>query len=282
MVEVLFSIEGSCECFVMVFELLGCDLLVICQGDSGGGDGLDDFNDICNIQFVLFVIELVLVDNFQQQGCEFVLVVGYSLGELVVFYSVGVFGLEIGLQLMKICLELMVNVGGGVMMVVIGFDCVQLDDLVVVMEGVSIVNDNSDVQVVIFGFLEVVESVSGVLKCKCVIFLVVFGVFYFLFMVEVVDCFVVELDNVFFLDVCVLVFSNSVGSVSISVDEFKQCLKQQMIIGVCWCEIMLVMIDSGVDILVEIGLGNVFSGLVKCSMSGVIIVQIFGVGDFGQ
>ena len=42
MAEALLSIEGSRERFAMASELLGRDLLAICQGESGGGDGPDD------------------------------------------------------------------------------------------------------------------------------------------------------------------------------------------------------------------------------------------------
>ena len=166
MAEALLSIEGSRERFAMASELLGRDLLAICQGESGGGDGLDDLNDTRNTQPALFVIESVLADNLQQQGREPALVAGHSLGELVALYSAGVFGLETGLQLMKTRSELMANAGGGAMTAVIGFDRAQLDDLVAATDGVSIANDNSDAQVVISGSPEAVESVSGALKCK--------------------------------------------------------------------------------------------------------------------
>ena len=166
MAEALLSVEGCRERFAMASELLGRDLLAICQGESGGGDGPDDLNDTRNTQPALFVIESVLADNLQQQGREPALVAGHSLGELVALYSAGVFGLETGLQLMKTRSELMANAGGGAMTAVIGFDRAQLDDLVAATDGVSIANDNSDAQVVISGSPEAVESVSGALKCK--------------------------------------------------------------------------------------------------------------------
>ena len=130
MAEALLSIEGSRERFATASELLGRDLLAICQGESGGGDGPDDLNDTRNTQPALFVIASVLADNLQQQGREPALVAGHSLGELVALYSAGVFGLETGLQLMKTRSELMANAGGGAMTAVIGFDRAQLDDLV--------------------------------------------------------------------------------------------------------------------------------------------------------
>ena len=55
-----------------------------------------------------------------------------------------------------------------------------------------------------------------------------------------------------------------------------------MTTGVRWRETMAAMTDSGVDTLVEIGPGNVLSGLAKRSMSGVTTAQIAGAGDLGQ
>ena len=282
MAEALLSIEGSRERFAMASELLGRDLLAICQGESGGGDGPDDLNDTRNTQPALFVIESVLADNLQQQGREPALVAGHSLGELVALYSAGVFELETGLQLMKTRSELMANAGGGAMTAVIGFDRAQLDDLVAATDGVSIANDNSDAQVVISGSPEAVESVSGALKCKRAIPLAVSGAFHSPFMAEAAERFAAELDNVPFLDARVPVLSNSAASASTSADELKQRLKQQMTTGVRWRETMAVMTDSGVDNLVEIGPGNVLSGLAKRSMSGITTAQISGAGDLGQ
>ena len=282
MAEALLSIDGSRERFTMASELLGRDLLAICQGESGGGGGPDDLNDTRNTQPALFVIESLLADNLQQQGREPALVAGHSLGELVALYSAGVFGLEIGLQLMKTRSELMANAGGGAMTAVIGFDRAQLDDLVAATDGVSIANDNSDAQVVISGSPEAVERVSGALKCKRAIPLAVSGAFHSPFMAQAAERFAAELDNVPFLDARVPVLSNSAASASTSADELKQRLKQQMTTGVRWRETMAAMTDSGVDTLVEIGPSNVLSGLAKRSMSGVTTAQISGAGDLGQ
>ena len=273
MAEALLSIDGSRERFAMASELLGRDLLAICQGESGGGDGPDDLNDTRNTQPALFVIESVLADNLQQQGRE---------PALWPATSAGVFGLETGLQLMKTRSELMANAGGGAMTAVIGFDRTQLDDLVASTDGVSIANDNSDAQVVISGAPEAVQSVSEALKCKRAIPLAVSGAFHSPFMAEAAERFAAELDNVPFLDARVPLLSNSAASASTSADELKLRLKQQMTTGVRWRETMTAMTDSGVDTLVEIGPGNVLSGLAKRSMSGVTTVQISGAGDLGQ
>jgi [acyl-carrier-protein] S-malonyltransferase len=52
--------------------------------------------------------------------------------------------------------------------------------------------------------------------------------------------------------------------------------------GVRWRETMAAMTAQGVDTLVEIGPGNVLSGLAKRSMKGITTTQISSSGDLGQ
>ena len=138
MAEPLLELSGASERFKMASELLGRDLLAICRGESGGGDGPDELNDTRNTQPALFVIESLLVDGLLAQGRAASVIAGHSLGELVALYASGALDLETGLKLMKIRSELMAAAGGGAMTAVIGFDREQLEDLVNSTEGVSV------------------------------------------------------------------------------------------------------------------------------------------------
>ena len=284
MADQAMTLSGANERFTLASDLLGRDLLAICRGE--GADDSDDpllnLNDTRNTQPALFVVESLLVDSLLKQGREASLVAGHSLGELVALYAAGVFDLETGLQLMKTRSELMAAAGSGAMTALIGFDRGELEALIASTDGVSIANDNSDAQVVISGAPEAVESVSKALKCKRAIPLAVSGAFHSPFMAEAAKRFAAELDNVPFMDARVPVLSNSAASASTSADDLKKHLKQQMTTGVRWRETMAAMTDSGVDTLVEIGPGNVLSGLAKRSMSGVTTAQIGGAEDLGQ
>ena len=281
MAEQLLSISGAHERFSMASELLGRDLLAICQGESGKGDGPDDLNDTRNTQPALFVVESLLVDNLLQQNREASCLAGHSLGELVALYAAGVFDLETGLTLMKTRSELMASAGGGAMTAVIGFDRAQLEELVAGTDGVSIANDNSDAQVVISGAPEAVRQVSEQLKCKRAIPLVVSGAFHSPFMAGAAEQFAATLDGVNFREARIPVLSNSEPVASTNGETLKQRLKQPMTTGVRWRETMAAMTESSVDTLVEIGPGNVLSGLAKRSMSGVTTAQIACAGDLG-
>ena len=282
MVDPLLTIPGAAERFAMASELVGRDLLAICRGESGGGTGPDELNDTRNTQLALFLVESLLVDELLKQGREAAVVAGHSLGELVALYAAGVFELETGLSLMKTRSELMAAAGGGAMTAVIGFDRTQLNDLVDATAGVSIANDNSEAQVVISGTPQAVEQVSGALKGTRAMPLAVSGAFHAPFMADAANQFAECLDGVLFKDARVPVLSNSQPSASTDAGELKTRLKQQMTTGVRWRETMATMTAAGIDTLVEIGPGNVLSGLAKRSMTGVTTAQIAGSGDLGQ
>ena len=282
MADQLLSVNGANERFSLASDLLGRDLLAICRGESGGGDGPDDLNDTRNTQPALFVVESLLVDNLLKQGREASVVAGHSLGELVALYAAGVFDLETGLNLMKTRSELMAAAGGGAMTAVIGFDRDQLNELVGRIDGVSIANDNSEAQVVISGRPDAVAQVGEQLKCKRAIPLTVSGAFHSPFMAEAAEQFAATLDAVSFRDARIPVLSNSEPKATTSADTLKQRLKQQMTTGVRWRETMATMTGTGIDTLVEIGPGNVLSGLAKRSMTGVTTAQIAGAADLGQ
>ena len=275
------SISGAAERFAMASEVLGRDLLAICRGEAASNEGPSDLNDTRNTQPALFVVESLLVDELLRQGREASLVAGHSLGELVALYAAGVFDLETGLTLMKRRSESMAAAGGGAMTAVIGFDRQQLEDLVASTQGAFIANDNSDAQVVLSGQPEAVKAVSEALTCKRAIPLAVSGAFHTPFMAEAAAGFAQELEATPFRDARIPVLSNSDPTPTQKGDLLKTRLMQQMTNGVRWRETMTELGNQDVDTLVEIGPGNVLSGLAKRSMDGVTLSQIAGAGDLG-
>jgi [acyl-carrier-protein] S-malonyltransferase len=280
MADPLMDLPTALERFSIASELLGRDLLAICRGEASSAE-VNDLNDTRNTQPALFVTESLLVDSLINQGREAELLAGHSLGELVALYAAGVFDLETGLKLMKTRSELMAKAGGGAMTAVIGFDRNQLNDLVASSEGVHIANDNSDAQVVLSGQPDALDGICASLRCKRAIPLAVSGAFHSPFMRDAADRFASELDKVAFQDARIPILSNSDPTPSSSGEVLKQRLKQQMTTGVRWRETMQHFQDAGVETLVEIGPGNVLSGLAKRSMASVTLAQIASAADLG-
>jgi len=275
----VLELPGARERLTAASDLLGRDLAAICAGEASGD--LSDLNDTRNTQPALFVIESLLVDGLKSQGRSADLVAGHSLGELAALYAAGVFNVQTGLRLMKIRSELMAAAGGGAMTAVMGFDRGELDQLVSATEGVVIANDNSSAQVVISGTPEAVAAVSGQLKCKRAIPLAVSGAFHSPFMQQAADAFAAELDDVPFADAIIPVLSNTDPRPETSGAALKARLRSQMITGVRWRETMERFSADGINTSVEIGPGNVLSGLIKRSCEGITTAQISSAGDLG-
>jgi [acyl-carrier-protein] S-malonyltransferase len=279
MATAVLELAGARERFAAASELLGRDLLAICNGEASGD--LSDLNDTRNTQPALFVLESLLVDGLRAQGRAPQLVAGHSAGELVALYAAGVFDATTGLQLIQTRSTLMAAAGGGAMTAVMGFDRGQLEELVAGTEGVVIANDNSDAQVVISGNPDAVAAVSSQLNCKRAIPLPVSGAFHSPFMAEAAAAFAQVLETVPFAQAQVPVLSNTDPSPSTDGATLKARLSSQMTSGVRWRETMQRLAAEDVNVAVEIGPGNVLSGLIKRSCPGITTAQIAGAADLG-
>ena len=281
MADSLIELPGSKDRFELASELLGRDLWKICSGEVIMNEEIFDINDTRNTQPAMFVVESLLVDDLKRQGRKAAMVAGHSLGEIVGLYSAEVLDAKTALLLLKKRSELMASAGGGAMIAVLGFDRSELDDLIKETEGAAIANDNSESQVVLSGSPEAVKKVADNLKCKRAIPLKVSGAFHSVFMTEASQSFGEELETVTFKDAIVPVLSNVDPSPTKNGQALKERLKKQMITGVRWREIMNMMQNEGVTSMIEIGPGNVLSGLAKRSMKGVLTNQISNANDLG-
>ena len=281
MANSLQDLPGSRERFELASQILGRDLWKICSGEVAPNEEIYDLNDTRNTQPALFVVESLLVDDLKRQGRETHMIAGHSLVEIVGLYSADVLDAKTALILLKKRSELMAAAGGGAMIAVMGFDRDELDDLIRETEGASIANDNSESQVVLSGSPEAVRKVADNLKCKRAIPLQVSGAFHSIFMTEASKSFNEELDQVTFQDSQVPVLSNVDPTPTVNGDILKDRLKKQMTTGVRWRETMQVMQNKGITTMVEIGPGNVLSGLAKRSMKGTMTSQISNASDLG-
>jgi [acyl-carrier-protein] S-malonyltransferase len=279
MADGVLELPHAQERFARASEQLGRDLLAICRGSAEGD--LCDLNDTRNTQPALFVIESLLADGLRAQGRSPDLVAGHSLGELVALYAAGVFDADTGLRLMQRRSELMAAAGGGAMTAVIGFERSELEHLVASTEGVVIANDNSSAQVVISGTPEAVAAVSSQLRCKRALPLPVSGAFHSPFMATAAAAFATELEAIPFADANVPVLSNTDPSPAQAGATLKARLITQMTSGVRWRETMDQLEANGIDTSVEIGPGNVLSGLIKRACPSLSTAQISGAADLG-
>ncbi len=282
MANAVLSLPEAKDRFEFVSNLLNRDLIEICQRNSNGNPDPNELNKTENTQPALFTIESLLVDDLHRQGREASLVAGHSLGELVALFAAGAFDFVTGIKLIHKRSSLMAASKDGAMTAVIGFDRCQLEDLVEATDGVVIANDNSSGQVVLSGTPEAIQKVSNSLKCKRAIPLPVSGAFHSPFMESAAKKFAEELDLVIFKNTKIPVLSNSEPTPTCEAEVLKNRLKQQMTTGVRWRESMDEMSKAGIKNIIEIGPGNVLSGLAKRSIAGISTNQIASASDLGH
>ncbi|WP_320675571.1 ACP S-malonyltransferase [Prochlorococcus sp. MIT 1300] len=282
MAEGVINLPGAKDRFELARQLLGRDLRSICSGNSDLKDELSDLNNTRNTQPALFLVESLIVDDMKRQGRQASLVAGHSLGEFVALYAAEVFDAETALRLLACRSDQMATAGGGAMTAVLGFDRSELDHLVMSTEGVVIANDNSTGQVVLSGSPEGVNAVTKHLACKRAIPLKVSGAFHSPFMEDAAKVFNRELDDCKFDNAVIPVISNSEPTPTSDGTLLKERLKKQMTTGVRWRETMDAMIQEGITTMVEIGPGNVLSGLVKRSFKDVVTSQLGNATDLGH
>ena len=281
MANSLLELPGSKDRFELASQILGRDLWQICSGEDVSSEEIFDLNDTRNTQPALFVVESLLVDDLKRQERKPKIIAGHSLGEIVGLYSADVLDAETALVLLKKRSELMAEAEGGAMIAVLGFDRKELDDLIRETDGAAVANDNSESQVVLSGTPQAVRKVADNLKCKRAIPLQVSGAFHSSFMTEASQSFSGELDKLTFRDAQVPVLSNVDPTPTSKGEILKERLKKQMTTGVRWRETMNVMKNEGISTIIEIGPGNVLSGLAKRSMKGVLTSQISNASDLG-
>jgi [acyl-carrier-protein] S-malonyltransferase len=263
----LLDLPLSKEKFAQAEEILGWSVIDICQNDE------EKLSRSLFTQPCLYVVESILADLVSEKQKPD-LVAGHSLGEYIALYVAGVFEWSAGLRLVKRRAELMDSAAGGMMAALIGFDREKLDRALAENADVVLANDNSSAQVVISGTPEAVKEVMSKVKTKRAIHLNVSGAFHSPLMAAAATEYQEVLASVEFQNAKVPVLSNVDPTPSIDADELKQRLIQQMTGSVRWREISEALPVNGIERVVEIGPGNVLTGLIKRTCSNLALENI--------
>ncbi len=264
----LFNRFETQEKLKLAEQILGWSVVEICQSED------DKLSKTLYTQPCLYVVETLLIDLLKNQGQTPDLVAGHSLGEYVALYAADVFDFGTGLGLVKRRAELMDNAAGGQMAALIGFNREQLEQQIQQTENVVLANDNSEAQVVISGTPEAVETILNNIKVKRAVKLNVSGAFHSPLMAEAATEFQQVLDAVPFTDAKVPVLSNVDPTPTTQAEILKERLMQQMTGSVRWREICLQLPELGIEKAIEIGPGNVLTGLLKRTCPGIVLQNI--------
>lgn len=226
-----------------------------------------------NTQPAILTTSIALLEVFKDSGIQPDYTAGHSLGEYSALVAAGALSFEDAVLLVRLrgqFMEEAVPAGLGAMAAVLGADrealthlCEQISKQLGVVE---LANLNSPGQIVISGSAEGVQAASEQAKeagAKRVIPLVVSGPFHSSLMKPAAQRLVSVLDGIAIRDAEVPVVVNVTARPEQRGEEFRDRLIEQVASPVLWEDSVAWMISQGVDTFVEIGPGNVLSGLIK-------------------
>ncbi len=195
-------------------------------------------------------------------------VAGHSLGEYTALCVAGAISLSDTAKLLRArgnAMQSAVPVGMGLTSVVLGLDADTVRDICN-DAGCDMANDNCPGQVVISGLKEAVESASEKLKAagaRRVMPLALSAPVHCRVQEPAMEAMRAEFEKVTVSTPNAKWISNKTCSVIENPDEIKEALIYQLTHGVRWRESVLEMVNMGITKAIEIGPGNVLSGLIS-------------------
>jgi [acyl-carrier-protein] S-malonyltransferase len=214
----------------------------------------------------LYVVSAAATLYYRALGHVPDVVCGHSFGEYTALWSAGVFDFATGLNLVQKrawLMEEQTQKTPGTMAAVLGFDRAELDRLVQEIKGVVVANDNSSGQVVVSGTQEAVAALRSQLNAKRFMTLAVSGAFHSPLMTPAAQAFREILEATPFHAAQVSVLSNTEPTATTDPRVLKERLARQIDGPVRWRETVIQLAALGVEKTVEIGPGNVLTGLIK-------------------
>jgi len=241
----------------------------------------DELKQTRNAQLALFLHEVALLQALEHEGYQPSIVAGHSVGEYAALVAAGVLDFGHGLWLVKQRGALMQEAGTaapGGMVAILGLDDQQAAAACQGAGGTVVVaNYNSPGQVVISGEKEALDRAVEACKAagaKKAIPLAVSGAFHSPLLQDAAERLNESIDRVAFADAKCPVVTNFDGKAHVSGETIRQNLKMQMVSGVRWTQTMETIVAASPDALVEIGPGQVLSGLARRTAAGIPTHQV--------
>lgn len=232
----------------------------------------EELNKTSNAQPAIMAVSMAYFEVLKSLGIinpdEIKFMAGHSLGEYSALCAAGVLSLEDtakllknrGAAMMQACID-----NPGAMAALIGFDYAKVktiaDDT-----GCFVGNSNSPAQIVLSGSKETVEKGCKLAQeqgVKRAVMLPVSGAFHSPLMQSAADIMAEVINNARFAEPSFMVVSNLTARPYASATEIKDLLIKQITNTVKWQESVVYMAENGGGKFIEIGFGNVLTGLIK-------------------
>ncbi len=225
---------------------------------------MEELTLTANVQPAIMATSIAMLRASGLNAPEYV--AGHSLGEYTALCAAGALSVGDTAKLLRArgnAMQTAVPVGQGLTAVILGLDIDTLRDLCA-FTNADVANDNCPGQVVISGAKADVEDVMARAKdagAKRAMPLALSVPVHCRMQESAADAMRVALESVNFNAPCATFISNKTAAPMTDVNEIKDALVYQMTHGVRWRESVLKMRDLGVTDMIEIGPGNVLTGL---------------------
>ena len=249
-------------------DVLGFDLANICFNGPEETLKLTE-----NTQPALLAHSTMALNILRENAIDSVVAAGHSLGEFSALVSAGALQFKDAVRLVRLRGQFMqeaVPVGVGTMAAIIGLPIDTLQELCDEVSSESFIvqpaNLNSPVQTVIAGHKEAVSEASEralQAGAKKAVPLPVSAPFHSALMKPAEIKLKKELEQTEFYDLSFPVITNIEAKPITKGDEARSALIRQVCSPVRWSETMQVLVDQGIDTVIELGSGKVLSGLIK-------------------
>ncbi len=244
----------------------------------------EELRETINAQPAILTVSIACLRAASEFGIPLkpVLVAGHSLGEYTALVAANVIEFADAVRLVRERGRLMHEAGKtkpGGMAAIIGLDEASLEE-VCLETGAQIANLNCSGQIVISGTRESVARSMDLAKARGarrVVPLQVSGAFHSVLMQPTVEGMAQAISQVSFSRAQVPIVANSTAQPLTSPDEVKEELLRQLCHCVQWQPSVEYMVGVGVATFIEIGPGQVLSGLIKRISNEVQVLNMSDV-----
>lgn len=224
----------------------------------------EDLTLTANVQPAIMATSIAMFRTANAKLPEFV--AGHSLGEYTALCAAGTLSVGDAAKLLRArgnAMQTAVPVGQGLTAVLLGLDIDTVREICAITDC-DVANDNSPGQVVISGAREIVEHTMEIAKERGAKRAMPLA------LSVPVHCRIQEpaaiemrraIESVKFNTPCVPLISNKTCTPLTDIEEIKEALVYQITHGVRWRESVLNMAELGITEMIEIGPGNVLTGL---------------------
>jgi len=231
------------------------------------GGPMEELTLTANVQPAIFAVSAAMLAAKMEQGLVApAYVAGHSLGEYSALYCAGAMTLQDTAKLLRLrgdAMQAAVPVGVGMVSVIIGLDIEQVREICAAA-GCEVANDNSPGQVVISGLKETVERAMEIAKeqgAKRAMPLPLSAPVHCRLQEPTAMKMREALAKIEMKTPHVPLISNRTAAPMADIAEIKEALVYQITHGVRWRESVLAMPALGITETIEIGPGNILTGL---------------------